>query len=109
MHTETVKSLNSSRGGAGPSRTANGIVLIKIYNDLPFADMEIDPLLWWNSKQLDGTLRPLIPVNQKFVCVPATSCPSEQLFSKAGELISARRSALSSDVVDMLLFLNKNA
>lgn len=73
--------------------------------------MDTDPLIeWLKSKQLDGTLRLLIPVFQKFFCVPATSCPTKQLFSKAGELISeSRSSALSSDMVDMILFLNKNA
>ncbi|GFS04734.1 zinc finger BED domain-containing protein 4 [Elysia marginata] len=38
--------------------------------------------------------------------IPATSVPSERLFSKAGELISARRSSLKTKNADMILFLN---
>lgn len=41
-------------------------------------------------------------------CVPATSVPSEQLFSKAGELISSKRNRLGRKNVDKILFLNKN-
>lgn len=100
---------NSNRRVAGPNQTANGIVLMNLYNELPFADLNTNPLEWWRAKDVDGTFRPLIPVIKKFFSVPATSAPSEQLFSKAGELISARRCALSSDTVDMMLFLNKNA
>ena len=35
-------------------------------------------------------------------------CPSELLFSKAGEVIAARRSNIKPKNVDMILFLNKN-
>ncbi|GFS12406.1 HAT family dimerization domain [Elysia marginata] len=38
--------------------------------------------------------------------IPATSVPSERLFSKAGELISARTSSLKAKNADMILFLN---
>ena len=34
--------------------------------------------------------------------------PSEKLFSKAGEVIAARRSNIKPKNVDMILFLNKN-
>lgn len=108
-HENTVTNLNASRQGSGPSRSANAILLISQYNDLPFASRESDPLNWWITRKSEGTLVPLLPVIQKFFCIPATSVPSEQLFSKAGELISARRSPLSAANVDMILFLNKNA
>jgi len=34
--------------------------------------------------------------------------PSERLFSKAGEVVAARRSNIKPKYVDMILFLNKN-
>ena len=37
----------------------------------------------------------------------ATSVPSERLFSKAGELVSAKRNRIKAKNVDMMLFLNK--
>ena len=46
-------------------------------------------------------------IARKYLAIPGSSVPSEQLFSKAGELISQRRSQLKPKNVDMLLFLNK--
>lgn len=44
----------------------------------------------------------------KYLCIPATSTESERMFSKAGLIISDRRSCLKAKTVDMLLFINKN-
>ena len=104
---ETMQKHNSSILNTG-SNTANGIVLIRDYTKLPVVEMDTDPLQYWKEKREAGVLVQLVPVIKKFLCVPATSVPSEQLFSKAGELISARRNRLSGKNVDMLLFLNKN-
>ena len=43
-----------------------------------------------------------------FSCISATSVPSDRLFSKAGELVSHRRSCLKSKTINQVLFLNKN-
>ncbi|WAQ94090.1 ZBED1-like protein [Mya arenaria] len=42
------------------------------------------------------------------LCIPATSVPSERVFSTAGDIVTAQRSCLASDLVDMLLFCKKN-
>ena len=44
-------------------------------------------------------------------CVLAvpTSMPSERIFSAAGLLINKPRNRLSSDIVDSIIFLNKNS
>ena len=64
-----------------------------------------DPLKWWKN---DGSLMPeLQKLAKKYLCIPATSTPSERLFSKAGELISQRRSNLSDKNVNTVLFLIK--
>lgn len=44
----------------------------------------------------------------RYLCIPATSTESERMFSKAGSIISDRRTCLKSKNVDTLLFLNKN-
>ncbi|XP_030386796.1 uncharacterized protein LOC115633472 isoform X2 [Scaptodrosophila lebanonensis] len=44
----------------------------------------------------------------KYLCVPATSTESERMFSKAGLIVSEKRSSLKSKNVDMLIFINKN-
>lgn len=44
----------------------------------------------------------------RYLCIPATSTESERMFSKAGSIISDRRSCLKPKTVDKLLFINKN-
>ena len=45
---------------------------------------------------------------RKYLCIPGTSVSSERLFSKAGQVVQARRSNLKPSNVDKILFLNKN-
>jgi len=40
--------------------------------------------------------------------IPATSVPAESIFSKTGQIMSARRNRLLPDNLDTLIFLNKN-
>ena len=75
------------------------------YMDMKFLDIKADPLQWWEEHS------PLFPhlstIARKYIIIPATSVPSERLFSKAGELVSKKRSCLKSSTIDMVLFLNK--
>jgi hypothetical protein len=41
-------------------------------------------------------------------CIPATSVTSERVFSAAGEILSKKRSRLTPDHLDMLIFLFNN-
>ena len=50
----------------------------------------------------------LSEVARSVLAVPATSVPSEKIFSKAGQIVSKRRASLKSNHVDMMIFLNKN-
>ena len=74
--------------------------------DSKLLERDEDPLTWWKDNEKDYTI--LSNLAKKYLCIPATSVPSERLFSKAGELVSIRRNRLKSKNVDMLLFLNKN-
>ena len=67
---------------------------------------EEDPLTWWcaNNKHYPG----LAKLAKRYLCITATSVPSERLFSKAGELVSHKRSCLKPKNVNMFLFLNQN-
>ncbi|XP_076048272.1 E3 SUMO-protein ligase ZBED1-like [Oratosquilla oratoria] len=65
-----------------------------------------DPLRWWKNH---SQFFPLLQDKAKhYLCIPATSVPSERVFSQAGEFILDRRNCLSDENVNMLLFLNKN-
>lgn len=64
------------------------------------------PLVWWKA---NGYKYPLLSVVAiKYLCIPATSVPSEWVFSTAGDIVTAQRSALKSKHVDKLIFLKKN-
>ena len=65
-----------------------------------------DPLQWWACHE--GLFPQLAKLAKKYLGIPATSVPSERLFSVAGELVSSKRANLSDDKIDMILFLNKN-
>ena len=106
-HNENVAKKNLAKAG-GSNRVANNIVLLEEYLDIPLQEWGADPLKWWKRKKSDGSLVPLAELAGKFLCIPATSVPSEQLFSCAGNLISEKRSRLCKENVDMLLFLFKN-
>lgn len=67
-----------------------------------------DPLEWWREYSTSSLSSRISLIAKDVLATPATSVPSERVFSKAGELISARRSCLKSDNVDMILFLNNS-
>ena len=79
---------------------------IRYYMELKRMPLDCDPLVWW--KDNCSTLPKMAKIAKKILGIPASSVPSERVFSKAGEVISARRSRLQPSNVDMILFLNKN-
>ena len=67
---------------------------------------DVDPLVW--RQQNEQRFPTIAHVARKVLCVPATSVPSERIFSSSGLLINKLRNRLSSDIVDKIIFLNKN-
>ena len=65
-----------------------------------------DPLQWWktNCYRFPGIAK----VAKKILCIPATSVPSERIFSAAGIIVNKLRASLSNDNVDALIFLHVN-
>ena len=64
------------------------------------------PLMWWKTHS--DKYPTLALVAKKYLCIPATSVPSERVFSNAGDIVTAQRSCLKPKHVDMLIFLKKN-
>jgi hypothetical protein len=66
-----------------------------------------NPLEWWamNKRKYPS----LSQLAYKYLCILATSVPSERMFSTSEHLTSDRRSRLTPENANILLFLNKNA
>jgi len=69
-------------------------------------DGETNPLEWW--RQHEANFPRVASLAKKYLCIPATSSPSEQAFSTSGNIITCRRSALKPEMVDQLVFLAHN-
>lgn len=88
------------------SATSRAIIEVQRYVEEELLERDKDPLQWW--KQYSYNFPYLSKVVQEKFGVVATSVPCERVFSKSGQLISERRSRLSSDKVKKIMFLNVN-
>lgn len=86
--------------------TSTAVTLLKQYINLPYLNLNDNPIPFW--KHHKTVLDPLSEVALKYACIPATSVPSERIFSKAEQIVSQRRNRRSPKNVDILVFLNKN-
>jgi zinc finger BED domain-containing protein 1 (E3 SUMO-protein ligase ZBED1) len=63
-----------------------------------------DPLVWW---QMNANMLPILSiVARRMLCVPATSAPSERVFSVAGLTISKCRTSVQPQHASDLIFLH---
>ncbi|MDW3631090.1 MAG: hAT family dimerization domain-containing protein [Nitrososphaeraceae archaeon] len=76
------------------------------YLNMPNVAGNIDPLSWWRDRQ--DELPMLAILANKYLCLSATSVPSERLFSDVGNHITPKRNRLSSNIISNLLFLKRN-
>ena len=90
--------------GDGDSETVRKEVMSYFgENPIPRDD---NPLTWWK----DNAIRfpALAAVAKSYLSIPATSTPSERLFSVAGNIVSKKRASLTPKHVEMLTFLHSN-
>lgn len=66
---------------------------------------KINPFDWW--KVNSANFPKLAMLARRVLCSPATSVPSERVFSTAGGTVTKLRAALDSKSVDKLIFVNK--
>ncbi|CAJ0846562.1 11311_t:CDS:1 [Entrophospora sp. SA101] len=76
------------------------------YSSIANVAGNIDPLAWWKERKND--LPTLAVLANKYLCLSATSVPSERLFSDVGNHITNKRNRLSSKTISELLFLKRN-
>lgn len=89
------------------ARLPSSVIEFRNYKDDIFLARAKNPLQFW---ELKGSSYPrLKKMAKKYLVIPATSVPSERVFSKAGDIVSEKRNRLKSKNVEKILFLNANS
>jgi len=65
------------------------------------------PFNWWSNKKDKYPI--LAKIARIYLAIPAASTSSERLFSDAGNLLSAKRSKMNSELFQRIMFLKRNA
>jgi uncharacterized membrane-anchored protein YhcB (DUF1043 family) len=65
-----------------------------------------DCLTWWTANR--SRYPRVATLARKYLCIPATSVPSEQLFSHAGDTITKKRNSLKPENAELLVFVGDN-
>lgn len=94
----------SKRSKVTISTTAT--IMIREYLEMPVFDRKEDPLKFW--KNHNCTFKELYKLACKYLSIPATSVPSERIFSLTGLLTKDRRNRLGSEKLNQIVFLNRN-
>uniref|UniRef100_A0A803JGT7 BED-type domain-containing protein n=1 Tax=Xenopus tropicalis TaxID=8364 RepID=A0A803JGT7_XENTR len=103
------KQSTSSMGCSGEtlSEEENIKMELRAYLQTTEVDSDADPLKWWRCYQ--ANFPRVAKLAQQYLCIPATSSPSERVFSTGGNIVTCHRAALKPDTVDCLVFLDKPA
>lgn len=76
------------------------------YKKHPLLERKANPISWWQEK------REVLPLlyNQAliYLSAPVGSVASEQMFSEAGTVNSAKRNRLNPETTETLIFLHDN-
>jgi hypothetical protein len=79
---------------------------VKEYLDLAPIGLSNNPLTWW---ELHSTKFPILSeLSRIYLAMPATSTPSERLFSEAGNLLTTKRTRILPELFKRMIFLKKN-
>lgn len=76
------------------------------YLAAPAVPLDVSCLDWWKVNRFYYPL--LSKLARRYLCVPATSVPSEQLFSHAGDTVTKKRNRLSPETLEVLTYVGEN-
>lgn len=82
------------------------VVEIKRFLEEPKVAYKANVWEWWFARK--EKYPSLYKIAMQHLIVPATSAESERIFSLAGNLVTVKRSRLTGEHLNMLIFLNKN-
>ena len=78
---------------------------LEIYNvNQDGCHLDSDPLQWWKCNE--NVYPHLSKLAKKYLCVTATSCSSERLFSISGNIVTKKRTQLKPNRVNELVFFS---
>lgn len=95
----------TGQGTSKPSRASIELEL-NMYLQTADLDAEKDPLVWWRQHEVN--FPSVAKLAKKYLCIPATSSPSERVFSASGNIVTCKRTCLKPERVDQLVFLSFN-
>ena len=72
----------------------------------PVAEHNTDPFHWWRNHKKQFPI--LSELARRFLIIPATSVPSEWLFSDAGNNMTNKRTTISPKIFRECIFLKRN-
>lgn len=70
----------------------------------PIEPSNINPCDWWRNHKSNYPL--LSKIARDYIGIPSTSVPSEQAFSKSGELVNKKRNRLGDNSIEACMCLN---
>jgi len=76
------------------------------YDKVPQISSKSDPLAFWKTNKTKYPAAAKLA--RRYLAIPATSVPSERVFSKAGNIVTKKRASLDPCLVEKLLFLHYN-
>ena len=80
---------------------------VERYLGMAIIDFKVgDPFIWWSQHSQEFPI--LSKLARRFLSAPATSVPSERLFSAAGNLHNDKRNRIMSELSEKLLFMQNN-
>ena len=95
-------------GGEATDRARAELTMYKAEPSLPLQREDRsynNPLEWWRLKAQQFPLLSELAI--RYLCIPATSAPSERIFSSAGLTIAKERSRLDPSTANELVFLHE--
>jgi len=78
----------------------------KYLKETPLKSTE-NSLEWWSKNSYQFPT--LAKLAKRYLYIPATSVPAEQVFPVAREIVNNKRASFKPENVNMLIFLNKNS
>jgi hypothetical protein len=65
-----------------------------------------DPLDWWKENEHKYSV--LAELAKLFLCIPASSAPSERIWSRTSQVLSLKLASMNDDVASGIVFVKEN-